>query len=588
MQQPSTANHPEDRPDGPPTAGGPLPLVSVVAPMYNEERFIRQFIECLLAQTYPADRLEILLVDGGSTDRTLQIAREMAREHPCLHILHNPDRFSPQGQNVGVRNARGEIVARVDIHAGYPPEYIAACVEALRTRNVWVVGGILRTEPGGTGHVARAIAIVQSHVFGVGNSGDRISDKERIGADPVFPCLWRWVFQKVGLYNELMPRHEDLELFSRVRRAGGQMMIVPSIRSTYYSRPAVWPLLSQAWYNGYETAMAWLADPACVRLRHWVPGVFVATLLVLGVASFFSEWARWLLQAVAGAYGMALLIASAHVGFTRGWRCVPAVLPMFVLHHLSYGMGTVLGVFGLAKVYRKVRNYRFPVLDEGRCKKAPVAVIVSILVPMRNEEAWIRKTLDALLPDIGPRDDAEILCVDGMSDDGTRDIIAEYAARDPRIRLIDNPGKTLPRALNVGIRHARGRIILRMDAHAECSPGYVWKNVELLERTGAECVGGYLTTRAGRDTPVGRAIAAALRSPFGVGGCRSRTAGGKEEESDEATFGCFSRDLFNRIGMFDERLTRNQDMEFFCRIRSRGGRIIISPEIQATYFSRPT
>jgi len=215
-------------------------------------------------------------------------------------------------------------------------------------------------------------------------------------------------------------------------------------------------------------------------------------------------------------------------------------------------------------------------------------LLVSILVPTRNEEAWIRKTLDALLADVVGRDDAEILCIDGLSTDGTRGVIAEYAARDPRVRLVDNPGLTLPKALNLGIRHARGRVVLRMDAHAECAPGYVWKNVELLDRTGAECVGGYLKTEPGAPTAVGRAIAAALSSSFGVGGTRSRVGGGREQEADEATFGCWRRDLFDRIGWFDERLTRNQDMEFFCRIRNRGGRIIISPEIQATYFCRHT
>jgi len=215
-------------------------------------------------------------------------------------------------------------------------------------------------------------------------------------------------------------------------------------------------------------------------------------------------------------------------------------------------------------------------------------VLVSVIIPMHNEGGFIDQCLKSIQTQIGDRQDVEILCMDALSTDGTREIVAEYSRKDPRFRLVDNPGKTPPCAMNAGIRNARGEIILRMDAHSECAPGYVWKNVEVLKRTGAECVGGYLLTRPGRDTPVGRAIAASLSSTFGVGGCRSRTAGGKEEEADEATFGCFPKGLFDRIGLFDERLTRNQDMEFFCRIRNRGGRIIISPEIQATYFSRAT
>ena len=215
-------------------------------------------------------------------------------------------------------------------------------------------------------------------------------------------------------------------------------------------------------------------------------------------------------------------------------------------------------------------------------------MIVSIIVPVRNEGDFVGRCLQSILAEIGERRDVEVLCVDGLSTDCTREIVAGYAARDPRVRLIDNPGKTLPRALNVGIRSARGRYILRMDAHSECLPGYVWKNLEVIQRTGAECVGGYITTRPVADTPVGRAIAASLSNRFGVGDTRSRTTGGKEEESDEVTFGCFPRDLFDRLGYFDERLTRNQDIEFFCRIRKRGGRLIISPGIGVIYFCPAT
>jgi glycosyltransferase involved in cell wall biosynthesis len=215
-------------------------------------------------------------------------------------------------------------------------------------------------------------------------------------------------------------------------------------------------------------------------------------------------------------------------------------------------------------------------------------MIVSIIVPVRNEGDFVGRCLQSILAEIGERRDVEVLCVDGLSTDCTREIVAGYAARDPRIRLIDNPGKTLPKALNLGIRNARGRYILRMDAHSECLPGYVWKNIEVIQRTGAESVGGCIVTRPADDTPVGRAVAAALSSAFGVGDTRSRTGSAQEQESDEAVFGCFARDLFDRIGYFDERLTRNQDMEFFSRIRQRGGRIIISPEIGVLYYSRST
>lgn len=215
-------------------------------------------------------------------------------------------------------------------------------------------------------------------------------------------------------------------------------------------------------------------------------------------------------------------------------------------------------------------------------------VLISIIIPMRNEKDFVARCLDSVLAQISGREDVEILCVDGASTDGTAKIVEAYAARDPRIRLLQNPDKIVPRAMNLAIGLARGQIIVRLDCHAEYNLGYIDKCVEVLTRTGADNAGGYITTLPGSDTAVGRAIAAASSSRFGVGGSTFRTGGGREQEVDCVPFGCFRRDVFERFGLYDERLVRNQDLELNSRIRTCGGRIIISPEIQATYYTRST
>lgn len=206
---------------------------------------------------------------------------------------------------------------------------------------------------------------------------------------------------------------------------------------------------------------------------------------------------------------------------------------------------------------------------------------------MRNEQAFVGKCLDSLLLQIRGRDHAEILCVDGASTDRTREIIQEYAEREPSVVLVDNPEKIVPCAMNRGIRQARGNVIIRCDCHCEYAPDYIEKSVEVLERTGAQNVGGYCTTRPGIDSPVGRAIAAAVTSRFGVGNSVFRT-GGDEQEVDTLAFGCFPREIFDQYGLYDERLVRNQDNELNARIRRGGGKIIVSPEIKVTYYSRST
>jgi len=212
---------------------------------------------------------------------------------------------------------------------------------------------------------------------------------------------------------------------------------------------------------------------------------------------------------------------------------------------------------------------------------------VSIIMPMRNEEAHIARCLDSVLVNLRQRDDVEVLCVDGASTDRSAEIVRDYARRDARIRLIDNPGRTVPVGLNRAIAQARGDAIIRLDCHAEYAPDYIARCEAVLRRTRADAVGGFMTARPERDCAVGRAIAAATSTVWGVGNATFRVGGG-EREVDTVPFGCFRRDVFRRVGLYDERLTRNQDIELNSRIRRSGGQIVISPEIKLTYFCRAT
>jgi len=213
-------------------------------------------------------------------------------------------------------------------------------------------------------------------------------------------------------------------------------------------------------------------------------------------------------------------------------------------------------------------------------------MFVSIIIPMRNEEKFVGKCLDSLLRQIEGRDNFEMLCVDGMSTDSTREIVQQYAERDSRIRLIENPQKIVSTAMNLGIAQSRGEFIMCAGCHAEYAQDYIDKCLDVFERTRAEQVGGYLTTVPGKDTMVGRAIAAATSSRFGVGS--GPRVPGPEREADVAAYGGFRRDVFDRFGLYDERLVRNQDIELSIRIRRGGGKVVISPEIRIKYYNRST
>ena len=209
--------------------------------------------------------------------------------------------------------------------------------------------------------------------------------------------------------------------------------------------------------------------------------------------------------------------------------------------------------------------------------------LVSIVVPCRNEKDHIETVLDSILAQDPPSGGLEVIVADGMSNDGTREIVLRKALTDSRIRMIDNQAGFVSSGLNAAIREAQGGIVIRMDAHTSYATDYVLRCVEVLKETGADNVGGpWVACGKGK---VGKAIAAAFQSPFSCGGARGHdvTYSGP---IDTVYLGCWHREIFDRMGLFDEGLVRNQDDEFNLRIIRSGGKIWQSTKIRSCYWPR--
>ena len=215
-------------------------------------------------------------------------------------------------------------------------------------------------------------------------------------------------------------------------------------------------------------------------------------------------------------------------------------------------------------------------------------IIVSIIIPCRNEQKYIRGLMESILSQDFPKDSLEIFVADGLSEDGTRDLLAQYADRYTFITLIDNPKKIVPCALNEGIKRSKGTVIMRMDAHAEYPPNYISRLVSALIELEADNVGGVWETVPGAETIKAHAIALATSNPFGVGNAKYRLKTNENQpfEVDTVPFGCYKREVFERIGYFDEELIRNQDNEFNERLKRNGGKIFLVPDIKIKYFAR--
>ena len=208
---------------------------------------------------------------------------------------------------------------------------------------------------------------------------------------------------------------------------------------------------------------------------------------------------------------------------------------------------------------------------------------VSLIVPCRNEKHYIEPCLRSLLAQDLPAGSFEIIVADGLSNDGTRDILARLAAEYACLRLVDNPGRIVSTGLNTAICAARSRTIIRIDAHTQYAPDYVSQCLTVLQETGADNVGGPWVAQG--TGYIGRAVAAAFQSPFAVGGARGHNPH-YTGPVDTVYLGCWPREVFDRIGLFDEDMVRNQDDEFNLRLSRAGGLIWQSPRIRSWYHPR--
>jgi succinoglycan biosynthesis protein ExoA len=215
--------------------------------------------------------------------------------------------------------------------------------------------------------------------------------------------------------------------------------------------------------------------------------------------------------------------------------------------------------------------------------------IVSVVVPCYNEESTIIELLESIDAQDYPVELIEIVIADGMSKDGTREKIKQFSETHPKlsIYLIDNPGRSIPLALNEAIAASNGEIVVRLDAHSVPAKDYISRCVLVLEETGAANAGGIWLIRPGTNTSIARTIASAAAHPLGAGDARYRT-GGKAGPVDTVPFGAFRREWLSKVGPFNEQLDTNEDYEYNVRLREAGGMIWFDPSIRSVYYSRST
>jgi glycosyltransferase involved in cell wall biosynthesis len=330
------------------------PFVSIIVPCFNEKKYIRTFIENILQQDYPKDRLEVFIIDGMSSDGTRKIIEDYQQKHPYIRLLLNEKRFVPFALNLGIGKSRGEVIIRMDAHSEYPKSYISVLVWYLFELEADNVGGVWITKPANDSPKAGSIAIALSSVFGVGNSYYRLGVKSIRKVDTVpFGCFRKTVFDKIGLFDEDLLRNQDDELNARIIKNGGSIYLIPEVAISYYARSDISSLFKMFFQYAFFKPLVnrKLKKPA--TMRQFIPPLFVMF--------FFFGWLGVVISPVllllyVGGLGIYLF---SNIFFTvkhtliekKGYLLL--YLPfIFFIQHLAYGIGYLAGVINF-KIIKK-------------------------------------------------------------------------------------------------------------------------------------------------------------------------------------------------------------------------------------------
>jgi len=317
-----------------------VPRVTVIMPVRNEEQFLPRCMDSLLANDYPHGRLEVLVADGMSSDRSREILAGYSLRFPFVRVFDNPRRTAPTGLNAAIRQAQGDIIVRVDAHTVFAPDYLRQCVHLLRTTGASNVGGPQRSA--GRDYESEAIAIATTSRFAAGDARFRFSEQPAWVETVYLGAWWKETLLELGGFNEDWVVNQDFEMNHRLRLAGGKILLSPAIRCEYFVRPSLSALAKQYFRYGLWKVKTIKAYPESLRWRQLVAPAFVGALSAL---LLLSPWTLLPALLLALLYTLANLFASTVCARRRGWRYLPILPLTFATLHFAWGIGFWVGLF---------------------------------------------------------------------------------------------------------------------------------------------------------------------------------------------------------------------------------------------------
>jgi glycosyltransferase involved in cell wall biosynthesis len=331
--------------------------VSVIIPCYNEEDSITDLLVAIYEQSFPRDKIEVIISDGMSTDATREKIADFRKEFPDLKlkVVDNQKRTIPSGLNQAIQAANGEYIVRLDAHSNPHPDYITRSIRALEGGLGDNIGGVISIQAASEGWISQSIAIAAGHPLGVGDARYRIGSEPGEVETVAFGAFRAELTDQIGLFDETLLATEDYEFNVRIRKAGGKIWLDPAIQANYIARSTLRELSLQYWRYGYWKLRMLLRYPETFRWRQ-ISGLFVLSWLVLGFFSIWFHAARWLLAAETVVYGSALILAGISSGIDKKRFLLGVGVPLAIATmHFSWGSGFLwsLIVYSFDKIFRK-------------------------------------------------------------------------------------------------------------------------------------------------------------------------------------------------------------------------------------------
>lgn len=338
------------------TNAGDHPLVSAVMAVRNEERHIETVLKSLLQQKTSNWELEIIVVDGDSSDGTQEIVKRVASGDSRIKLEINKQRKTPYAFNLGIERARGEYVCILGAHTTYAEDYIATCLEELKVHAAAGCSGRLITRPAGEGLQARLVAWALAHPFGTSARSMRTRGAGFADTIP-YPIFLKSTLLEVGGYDTQLHRNQDNDLSQRLRARGYKLYITDKTSCEYFVSPDFVSLVRYAFKNGFWNIISFKINPASMSIRHFVPGAFVAALLLSTLMLLFSagtampaqSWLRGPILLLGVIYGLVSIGVACHIALReRAAEALLMPIPFFLLH-VSYGVGTLSAIMSNAR-----------------------------------------------------------------------------------------------------------------------------------------------------------------------------------------------------------------------------------------------